>query len=249
MSTSFKPCRHRLASLKATRCSECGLPLTLGAISRHYGQRFTGWLHRNAVIACPHCGGTASLCAKTCPHCFDTITVQASVKASLRPARQRWHGVRTPLMRICRVLAQCIYFLSSVALLGWQLPTIPVEDALFLCIRMVISAELLTFLALILIWVLPRDFLAAVAVRVTAVVKLTLVFNYLSLLLLVESCLQRWTSKSLILAGLLASTWIACRFLHRMVWPVVVGIRQILRGEAGTPFDPSQPQGRQGGFE
>lgn len=249
MNTPFPPCRHRLATLTATTCSKCGLPLTLGSLSRHYGQRFTRWVQQTAVIACPHCGGTASLRAKICPHCLDTITVDASVKACLRPARQRWQGVRTPSMRICRVLAQCVYFLSSVALLGWQLPTVPFEAAFFLFIRMVLSAELLTSAILLVLWVLPQGFLGAMAARVTAVVRLTLVCNYLSLLLLIQSCFTQWPSKSLILAGLLFSTWIACHFLHRMVWPVVVGIRNILRGEAGAPFDPSQPQGRQGGFE
>jgi hypothetical protein len=249
MSTPFSPCRHRLASPTATTCSECGLSLTLGALGRHYGQRLVHWLKQKAVIACPWCGREVALYAKTCPHCWETITVQASFKASMRPLRRRWQERQPNSGKLARALALGAYFLGSVTLLGWQIATVPLTDPVMLVVRMGLSIVILAVAALVSFWVVPRHVLADLAARLSPVTKLAVLANYLGGLLLLQSCLGGWLVRSLILVALLACTWVAAWVLHRVLWPVTVGVREIFRDGEGTWFDSSQPQGRHGGFE
>lgn len=249
MNPPLRPCRHRLASLTATTCSECGVPLTLGVVSRHYGEALVQWAKETAVIACPHCGRTVPIYNKTCPRCRDTITVGASAKASVGPACRRWQRMNQSSPRQARVLRQSAYLLSSAVLFGWQFATDSYGDFGRVMIRVMVSSILLAFLGLIAVWVLPRHFVGPLVARASVVIKLGLIFNYLSLVLLIQSCIAGWFERSLVLLGLIISTWVGAAFLHRHIWPVAVGVRQIFRDRDGGYFDPSQPQGRQGGFE
>ena len=249
MRLASSSCRHRLASLTATTCSQCGMPLTLGTVGSHYGHRLVHWWRQNAVIACPWCRGAAPLYARSCPHCRQTITVQACVATSLRPLHRRWQRRRPIPARVSRALAQSAYLLGSLALLAWQLAAATLDEPVLIVLRLALCAVILAVAALVSLWILPRQLFAALSARLSPVLKVGVLANYLSLLLLLQACIGGWLERSLLFVALLICTWVAGWVLHRLLWPVTVGVRQIFREQDGSWFDPSQPQGRQGGYE
>ena len=249
MRVTSSSCRHRLASLTSTTCAQCGMPLTLGTVGRHYGQRFIRWWQQNAVIACPWCRGAAPLYARSCPHCRQTITVQACLGTSLRPLHRRWQRRRPLPTRLTRALAQSAYLLGTLALLAWQFAAVTLNNPVLMGLRLALSAVILAVAALVSLWVLPRHLFAALSARLSPVHKVGLLANYLSVLLLLQAGIGGWLERSLLFVALLVCTWVAGRVLHRLLWPVTVGVRQIFREQDGGWFDPSQPQGRQGGYE
>lgn len=103
----------------------------------------------------------------------------------------------------------------------------------------------LTFLLLLFFWLIPRPLLVAAARCVSALVKLSLVLNYLTLLLLLQLAVSTWLWKAVILASQMVITVVSFHLLLAYVWPVWSAMAQSFRQAADVyEFDPSNPQGR-----
>jgi hypothetical protein len=156
--------------------------------------------------------------------------------------------VRHPSPR-AKILLQGGYLLTSVLLFTGQVLFLFEGKAEMMFVRAALSVPYVAALALATAWLVPLAKWRRIGAYASGAIKLAFIFNYLSLLLLIQTCIGSLLWQASIVAGLFATTAAAGWLLHRCLWPIVAGVRQVFRHEEGSYFDPSQPQGRHGEYE
>lgn len=137
------------------------------------------------------------------------------------------------------------YFLVSLAVFFGMLLIMEDLQAGKWLLSSVLNVIFLTFLLLLFFWLIPRPLLVAAARCTSALVKLSLVLNYLTVLLLLQLAVSTWLWKAVILASQLVISVVAFHLLLAYVWPVWNAMAQSFREAAEAyEFDPSNPQGR-----
>lgn len=234
-------CGHACRWL-AGACPECGFPLTVGAAARHYWHQFQSWLPRVTAVECPQCHQATPLTSKTCVACGAPITVQAAIDETLTPPKRRWARFkRESSPQTWRRLRRC-HFLLSAALLWWLLGYVEQHDPGTWVRHAALSVVYLAVLAFLAAWLAPRHIFFAFS-RASRLLKLSLVLNYLSALVLLQLFIGVWWVRALVLAGLFAVTWLGAVLLCRWIMPVAAETAQVFLG-ADPRFDASAPQGR-----
>lgn len=230
--------------LRGKICPACGLPLTLGALVAFYWRRLRGGIRQSTSVRCPSCGKPVPIAEKNClnPDCRAPITVGGALDATLAAPRRRWLSFLenlTPGMVRC---FQWGYVLTSLFVL-WQVLTFTEKHY---SDKWVLHAGLSTvFLAVIvfLTWVIaPAGVLRVVSQRASWRIKIALVSNYLTLLLVLQMAISKWWTRALLLAGMFAVTWLAAWGLRSLLVPMVD------QPPGQSQFDPSADQGRRGRY-
>lgn len=94
---------------------------------------------------------------------------------------------------------------------------------------------------------MPRRIFRAISQRTTALIKLALILNYLTLVLVLQAWISAWWARASILAGVFAVTWLGVWLLTTFLWPMKEDLQSL--GAPPPPtrrFDPMAPQGRTG---
>ncbi|MCX6917624.1 MAG: zinc ribbon domain-containing protein [Verrucomicrobia bacterium] len=236
--------------LSQAACPACGFSLTLGAVVAHYWSRLTHRVREQSAIRCPQCGQASPLASETCPHCHFEITVDSTVNAVLEPPRRRWRLFVGNASPATRRRIQWAYLLSSGLFIWWLLAYIEEHHPDHWVRHAMLSAVYCAVLAFIVLLLTPRKLLAAISQRTTALVKLALLLNYLSFVLLLQMWIGTWWVRAIILAGVFGVTWLAAWLLTSVILPMTNQVRGIYEPpNANSPFDPAAPQGRRGRYD
>lgn len=92
---------------------------------------------------------------------------------------------------------------------------------------------------------MPKSVWGAFIVRFSRLMKLSIVVNYLTALLLMQHFIHTWMVRANILAGLFIATWCGAWLLCRFLWPIHLETVSILLGGGGNGgFDCADAQGR-----
>ena len=209
------------------------------------------------VLKCPSCADAIPLASKICPRCKTPITVETAVHSSLGPAQRRWRRWRDHLTpqtkwRLKRVLAwtcQLTYFLGSAALLRRLLASLAPWGIVEWLAPAALSVLFLAALGVLLLWIVPRPLIREIFETASRLVKVSLVLNYLSLLLFLQVVVRVWWQQSLLVGLLLVMSCLGFWLLRRVFWPGVKNAEKLFREGEGKGFDPSNPQGRQADFD
>jgi hypothetical protein len=223
-------------------CPRCGFTLTVGGVWRFYRDRLARLFRRTAVIPCPHCGGEVRITASLCPHCNEAVTASAVVDTVTAPSRRLWRAfVNNPTPGAMRRF-QWAYLLAS-GLVLWGLLTYIQEHAGEHWLReSALSVLYLAILGFIVVLVVPSSVFEAVAERAAWRVKLAMIANYLTLLILLQLAVGAWWAKALTLAGLFVAAYVGVLIMLALRGPPPDEDQQ-------NRFDPSRPQGRRGRFD
>lgn len=171
------------------------------------------------------------------------MTVAAAVEVTFNPLRQRLHrwldrvGPRT-IRRF-----QWGYFLVSLAVLWWLLG-FSEHHLGSLALAVVISAVYVAVALFLMAWLMPRDMWFAFGRRTSRLIKLAVVVNYLTALLLLQNLILTWRARAIILTMLFFTTWLGAWMLCRFLWPIHVQTVSILLSGGPQPFDIGDRQGR-----
>jgi len=172
------------------------------------------------------------------------MTVQAAVEAALLPLHHRWqaflqHASPKTMKRI-----QWGYLGLSLALLWGLLGYAETQsDGRWIGSALLSVLYLTTFLLLAALLV-PKYVWATFALRTSRLVKLAVVVNYLTVLLLLQQFIGAWPMRATILAALFVVSWAGAWLLCHFFWPAYVQTANILLGGGNRDFDASDPQGR-----
>lgn len=200
-----------------------------------------GWFKRKVFFQCPYCGGPVPINAKVCPNkdCQKAITVNAAMS---KP-RQRWQRfvAQATTEDVRRV--QWGYIIGSGVLLWVLLELVQRQFAEHWVKQALLSVVYLAVFALLLPLIVPRHVFTTIATRTGWRVRLGLLINYLSLLLLLQLLIGAFWGKALVMAGVFGVTCVAMWLIRGVLLPT------FLPPPPDNRFDPTAPQGRQGRFD
>ena len=257
-------CAKHQVRLRDPACPECGFPLTVGSLLRHYRRRLVAFVAKVTQIQCPGCREPIPLRTTTCPHCQTRVTFKAAAKLVLGPFGRRWQSWQerrqarsmqqarqtAPSRRgiylrlLGKLLLQAAYLTLSIMAFIHYLPELnkPKFDNWFW--HGLLTIIYASSLGAIVLLVVPHKVLAFVSQRTGMLVKLGIIANVFTLLILLQVAFDELWAPAAALAVIQVLLWIALWVLGGSLWPVVTSLRDILRDREGSNIDPTKPQGR-----
>jgi hypothetical protein len=176
------------------------------------------------------------------------MTVAAAVELTLTPLRRRWRrSVKRADYKTTRRI-QWGYLLLSLTLLWWMLGYTETHHAKDWVGQATLSILYFAAFALLAALLVPRNVWTSFACHTSGLVKLGVVVNYLTLLLLLQNFIGAWWTRTSILAGLFVVSWAGSWVLCRFFWPAYLGAANIIVGGPQN-INPSDPQGRSGIYD
>lgn len=167
------------------------------------------------------------------------------MQSAFAPTEQRIREkLQKPDGKFLRRVQWTYFFVSILALLG-LLAYIDSEADWNLAANGLMAVIYLAVLGLLLRLFVRPEKVRLLMHHFSPLVKVTLLFNYLALVLLLEVAIGVWWKKASILAGVFVATVVAIWLLGRILWPVTEDVNNWFAGPPPPrPFDPGDPQGR-----
>ena len=241
-------CPNSEVRLRDKVCARCGTPTTVNAMLGEASHWVRTQRRRWTTVRCPSCGQGVSMRLRTCPCCESDLTVGTALTEMLQPAGERGrHLISHPPSTVKRIV-QWAYFLGSITLVGGQLASLERIDGLQLLLLALVAVPYLVALLFLLMWIGPQPWQRRLAKQSSAMVKLGLLLNYFSIVLLGQQIFETHWKASLILGGVLLVGWTAVHLFTEGLWPLMLRLGAIFRWNEAGSFDPSQPQGRKGHY-
>jgi hypothetical protein len=225
------------------QCPHCHKPLDVASAFRRLWERLGFAFNRTTAVRCPKCNKTGSLKFGYCTGCGCNFTVASATEKLLLGPRKIWDRNVTNATATTRRRFKWYYLLFSVVIFFTTLTAY----TKFLPANW-LGTALLTLLFLMLFLVLlfgltPRQNLVAFARKTPPVIKLSLVFNYFTVLLLLQFAVSIWHAQAVIMAILCLMSWLGFYVFLVHVWPVWVAMGSFFQ-EPVYQFDPRDNQGR-----
>jgi hypothetical protein len=226
-------------------CPRCKEPLDAQSVFKSWWEKLGFKLKRATAVHCPTCNAIGSLQFGYCVKCGCNFTIGSALAPLLRGPRRFWDRLVTNASPVAKRRFQLLYFFfSSAAFLTLLTVFEKLQPGKWLGTSLLVLI-FLTFFLLLFFWLIPRHLLVLVARRTTRLVKLSLVANYFTLLLLIQLAVSTWVEKAVIVASQIVISIIAFYLLLEFVWPVWNALAESFRQAAGAQdFDPSAYQGR-----
>lgn len=172
------------------------------------------------------------------------MTLGVAVEVTLTPLRQRWYRfVDAAGPKTMRRL-QWAYLLASLGLLWWLLGWTERRHGSDWMAQAALSILYLAAVVLLVAVLVPKATLVRAVRGTSRLVKLGLVLNYFTLLLVLQNVIAAWWTRAAMLAGVFVATWAALVVVWHFFWPTYLTTANTLMGTDEAPFDPSHPQGR-----
>ncbi len=226
-------------------CSGCRQPLGIGSLLDFYWKRLQKGALAAAVVRCSKCSAPVPIRDPKCPACRHPMTVSVAVSSVVDPSKRSlfaWAKSATPETK---QRVRWMYFLFSLAVLWWTLAVVQERFPGNIVENSALAFVFLTALGLLGAILIPKDVIRIVAKRASRPLKLALVANYLTAMLVMRMLTNTWKEQALTLTGVLITTWGAGFVLTRFVWPIKEDVAELYREPDAKPkFDPSNPQGR-----
>ena len=161
------------------------------------------------------------------------------------PQRERFRRMTTPTRANMRRFQWAYLLVSMVA--GWiSLGVLERHFAENWVWHALLSVFYLGAFLLLVFWLVPRETLFRIVARTSRMVKFAMVFNYLTLLFLMQMLFAAWWTRAVMLGTLFVITWFGAWIFWRFAWPMSTIIAAIFMDPADSqrPFEPRDPQGR-----
>jgi hypothetical protein len=242
-------------------CAQCGKPVGRGdrvcpnpncREPQDVRSVFKRWLEgmgigvrRATAVRCPACNAVGSLEIGYCMKCGCNFTVAAAIAPLLRGPRRLWDRWKNKFDSMSKQRFQRYFFWLSVFLFLAVLSIHEHFQPNKWGATALVAIIFLPLLLLLVLWLKPkRDPRAPRPPPLGRIVKLALVFNYFSVLLLIELLVGVWLEKAVIIAVQCVVTLVAFYCFATFFWPVWVALGEFFREQARAQFDPTSYQGR-----
>lgn len=220
-------------------CPSCGNSLALQAVLGLYAGELWSVV---ASIRCPDCGCAAQWTAEVCPNpaCRASLTMGSVASAALRSPQQSWQRFLDNANETTARRVQWGYLLASAALLWMALSRAEEQWTDHWFLYAVLAAFYFLVLGQLAPLIMPRLVFQRVWDCAASRVKLGLICNWLSLLLLMQILIGGWYARAVMLASLIVLGGLAICILSG---------RRSSNQDEEVAFDPSEAQGRRARFE
>ena len=231
------------SDIRNGECPKCHFTLTIADILRLYRDNVVGFVRRKAVISCPHCGNIVKITASLCPSCKNMVTATAVKDTVTAPTRKWWNDFLNRATPTTMRSVQWVYLLASGVVLWCLLAYTEEHNQEHWVRNTALSVLYLTVMGFIAVLIIPPSVRLAITKRAAWRVKLAMIANYLTLMLILQMSIGAWWARALMMAGLFVATFLAIILFNAFFSPMLPGKNQ------PNTFDPSQPQGRRGRFD
>ena len=202
-----------------------------------------GGKERVLTVDCPGCHQPFPMAADLCPSCGKNVGAAAMINEYASPLVTTALAIRSRVERATPFEAWMIrfgYFLASLATL--MLLTKAAESKFVNGNGNWVTAGLATLIylglsLLILTWILPKN-IGALLARLKVLMKLSLLFNYLSTIFAILFITDHWRARSWLLIGTLFLSILGIWFASNFLLPAWATAGAIL---AGPPSENDQP--------
>ncbi len=228
--------------LRDRHCHKCGLTLSFSGLLGYGWKRVWEWVKKKLSVACPTCRKRIPAFQSICPACKASLTVEGAFQKTFGPQVEKVRVLIAPnpskrrLFQWFYVGVSALVFWGCLAILEKKYAQHWVEPAM-------LSIVYLAVFLILSLWLVPQRTLLLIAQRASKLIKLALVFNYLTALMLLQMFMATWWTRSIMLGVLFFVTWAGAWLFWRYLWPVSSAVGGIFMGPSST-FDPSEPQGR-----
>ena len=237
--------------LRGGACPECGLDLTLGSVLRFYWadvKRKLGFGEKGLEIRCG-CGRVVPFKTARCD-CGRELTVEATVQGSFDSLRARVQKRVSTLTDGSIRRFQWGYLLVSCATTWWMMGFVESRLGDQWMKSAALSVVYLVGSGLVFSVLVPRWVLQGVWRHATWLIKLSVLANYLALLLLFQILSDVWWMRATNMAGLLFATFIAALGYYWIVVPIKDSVEASFTDPPKERYlDPRADQGRTGRFD
>jgi len=230
----------RPCGLFQNACEGCGFAFTLGSALAYYRDQFKA----RAAFQCPQCREPVPVTARTCAKCGAPITVGAAIDTTLAPPKRRWRELRRQARPGTWRRLRWGYLLFSFLLLGGLLTYIAGQPGAVWLPTAALSVVYLAVFGVLARWLFATAVFRAVYWGRSAVVKLGLVCNFLSAMILLQFLIGAWWGQAIVLAILFGVVWLAAYIFHIYVLPMAAATEQVFIRPGEPDFDSKGPQGR-----
>ena len=241
MKFSCPHCGHDVRAGDA-QCSACKKPLDAASLIRRSWKSFRASFKRATKLKCPLCGKLNTAKSDRCAKCGCDFSVAEALVPLLRPLRKKWDVLFTnatpATKRVCRI----VYVLVS-AILFWLVLGFSEKQGSEWYLHAALSVVYLAVFTLFLVWVVPREYLVRFAKRIKPIEKIGLIFNYFTLLLVLQALIGTWKQRAIMLAVLFGVSWLGFYIFLVYVFPVWTDMGKFF-ADPDTSFDPRNRQGR-----
>ena len=235
-------CRQRDCpgvGLRDTGCTKCQFSVTpLGVVGFAWRSVVAG-LGERLGVRCPVCKEVIPAFQSVCPGCKTTLTVERVVDETLGPARDRAKQLVAPTPIKVSVFQWMYLGVSAVvfwALLG-VLQRAAGSDAL---LPALVSVFYLVLFLCLFVWMVPRPTILALNRRAPKRIKLALLLNFLTGVILLHMAVKEWCARATLLAALFGAMGVGCWIFWKFLWPML----GTAASSGAKPFNPQAPQGR-----
>jgi hypothetical protein len=220
-------------------CPSCGNSLALQPVLRLYAGNLWSTV---SGIKCPDCGSAARLTSQVCPNpaCHAPLTVDSIANAALKAPRDCWQRFLANATETTAMRTQRFYFLASATLLWCLLSWAENQWTGHWFLYAVLAVAYFFLLGILAPLIAPNVDFQRVWNCAASRVKLGLICNWLSLLLLMQLLIGVWYARAVMLASLVVMGGLA-------IFVLSGGLSSDQNQE--VVFDPSEPQGRRARFE
>ena len=224
-----------------TKCPGCGEPLHAASFVGRLWRSLWAGFTRVTSVECPACGEPAAAKSKYCMRCTCNFTVAAALVPILRPLRNKWDAVFKDASPASKRFARIAYVIAS-AVLFWLVLSYSEKKGAVWYLYAALSIVYVAFFTFFLLWVVPREHLSRFVRQRKGVVRIGLIFNFFTALLLLQVLMATWTARALMLGALFIVSWLGFYFFLVYIFPVWCGMSVFF--DDYVPFDHTARQGR-----
>lgn len=230
-------CEKGSLSLGGRACPVCNFPPTVEAALAHYTGKFAKPFNRFCVACCPACRSIYPGSATKCARCGRPL--YSSLLFSLRYRFQQ--------STVIRFVVRWSFYAASAILFWRLLAYVESHQARRLIDWLKYAGLSVAYLAaagILVRWIVPISVMRAITHRAPAGVKLSLVLNFFSGVLLLHIFVAAWWTRACLFAGLFGVVLVGGWVLTRMLFPTYQSSMAVMFGDAPVYHDTTVDQGR-----
>lgn len=221
------------------KCAECGEDQSIFAYVKRKAKRAA----KGPLVYCTGCSRPFPIGYKECPFCERENSVENAVNTVALPLRDT---VEKASPRTRRNFQRFYLILSACALVAAFRHMTSLENGEWMRIG-ALSVIYLAFVALLAKWFVRTDIILKFLLLTSWVVKLALMFNYLTCLVLLQMAVAEWWAQFVALGAIVAITYGGAWAFCSLFWPTAENIKTIFLGQSNSSlFDSMKDQGRRG---
>src|ERR1035441_1787850 len=187
-----------------TVCPTCKEPLHAASFVGRLWRSLCAAFSRATSFESPACHKLVAAKSRDCIKCGCNFTIAAALVPILRPLRNKWDAVFKDVSPASKRFARILYVIAS-AILFWLVLSYSEKKGAVWYLYAALSIVYVAFFTFFLLWVVPREHLSRFVRQRKGVVRIGLICNFFTAVLLLQVLMATWPARAVMLGVLFRS--------------------------------------------